>query len=441
MRPASIDITRLLSTKPTAAETHRDADSSDSEGERDFDPEEEDFGGHADGTSADRKKRGTFGGERDDSRAHYSTAPLDTSKRRIPLPIDDEEFMGGKYAGRKTSRTDLGYSKQDEFLQSDQGSLSDDSWSSASTNNSSDSDMEDRLGAATKISHKMREQLAAFREAENAQIEMVARKSMDDAERGRNVREQLKAWQGVLDLRIKIQPLMNMVQRLPCRPLLKALCGDEALEASRGETEVLLETLYEDLESLYRSACGLGDAEGADLGKIDQTQSPLWRDSLDKWHQRVGLAAGDGHSVKRQLKVINQSLWSQVEAAMCDRVRLVQRARVRRSNTVPIGPPDNSNIFDDGDFFQVLVREWIDSGLSSDDVALASGLVVKSVSSHKKIVDSRTSKGRKLRYDVHEKLVNYMVPAHDHSAWPDEKIDAFLSFLFPTTTAIAVEKE
>ena len=34
---------------------------------------------------------------------------------------------------------------------------------------------------------------------------------------------------------------------------------------------------------------------------------------------------------------------------------------------------------------------------------------------HRKLVDRRASKGRKLRYDVHEKLVNFMTPVEQNT--------------------------
>lgn len=47
----------------------------------------------------------------------------------------------------------------------------------------------------------------------------------------------------------------------------------------------------------------------------------------------------------------------------------------------------------------------------------------------KKVVDTKASKGRKLRYEVHEKLQNFMVPATPRGAWHDEQIDELFSSL------------
>lgn len=53
----------------------------------------------------------------------------------------------------------------------------------------------------------------------------------------------------------------------------------------------------------------------------------------------------------------------------------------------------------------------------------------------KKKVDTKASKGRKLRYTVHEKLQNFMVPI-PRATWHDEQIDEFFVSLLG-----AVEKK
>lgn len=48
----------------------------------------------------------------------------------------------------------------------------------------------------------------------------------------------------------------------------------------------------------------------------------------------------------------------------------------------------------------------------------------------KKTVDTKASKGRKLRYHVHEKLQNFMVPIPaQRGAWHEEQIDELFASL------------
>lgn len=59
--------------------------------------------------------------------------------------------------------------------------------------------------------------------------------------------------------------------------------------------------------------------------------------------------------------------------------------------------------FDDTEFYQTLLREFLEG---SD----AGGTSWHTGPKQRKAVDRRASKGRKLRYHVHEKLVNFMAP-------------------------------
>jgi len=66
----------------------------------------------------------------------------------------------------------------------------------------------------------------------------------------------------------------------------------------------------------------------------------------------------------------------------------------------------------------------------------------------KKVVETKASKGRKLRYEIHEKLQNFMVPVPVRGTWHDEQIDElFASFMgksppseeAPGTAAVALD--
>jgi len=47
----------------------------------------------------------------------------------------------------------------------------------------------------------------------------------------------------------------------------------------------------------------------------------------------------------------------------------------------------------------------------------------------KKVVDTKASKGRKLRYEVHEKIKNFMVPVLNRGTWHEEQIDELFASL------------
>ena len=114
-------------------------------------------------------------------------------------------------------------------------------------------------------------------------------------------------------------------------------------------------------------------------------------------------------------------------------------ARTRSSRSAGDGEFEldlgREEIFDDADFYQQLLRDIIEargSGHNSGDVE--PGWIQRQKASkvkRKKTVDAKASKGRKLRYQVHEKLQNFMVPVTvAKGVWHDEQIDElFISLL------------
>eukprot|EP01133_Synstelium_polycarpum_P015249 gene15249-18051_t len=147
------------------------------------------------------------------------------------------------------------------------------------------------------------------------------------------------------------------------------------------------------------------------------------------WNNRVNITGGA--TSKSNLKSINQPIVAQIQNTLNDYERLQKRTRLRRSTYRIIGAPavvedgktddvvDNKRkedydeeIFDDTDFYQILLKELIDGSNKTDEVGSQywkemQGLKKKT---KKKPANNKASKGRHLRYEVYPKLENYMPP-------------------------------
>jgi protein AATF/BFR2 len=118
-----------------------------------------------------------------------------------------------------------------------------------------------------------------------------------------------------------------------------------------------------------------------------------------------------------------------------DKERLVKRTQLVRNKTLGFGFPTkeeyDENIFDDTDFYQQLLREFIDSKLdkANDPMAIAMRYqAMKNSKARNTNVDRKASKGRKIRFHVHPKLCNFMAPTKQHE-WEDDKIDDLFNSL------------
>ncbi|GAA5841023.1 hypothetical protein JCM11251_006786 [Rhodosporidiobolus azoricus] len=210
------------------------------------------------------------------------------------------------------------------------------------------------------------------------------------------------------------------------------------------------------------------EATMRDLGEVEKILDPFLRTTVTKWSDKVLAASGLslGKSSSSKFKAVNQNAMQQIDHALSastgERERLVKRTRVRRTTegvgATVLGKREKAEqqggdvlaplegeegrekavkevdveCFDDSDWYGQVLRDLVESRmLDLDDStltqlrqasALARGKKVK------KVVDTRASKGRKIRYHVHEKAQNFMIPV-EAGHWHDEQIDELFASL------------
>ncbi|GAA5852333.1 hypothetical protein JCM8547_006742 [Rhodosporidiobolus lusitaniae] len=227
------------------------------------------------------------------------------------------------------------------------------------------------------------------------------------------------------------------------------------------------------------------DATLGDLKALEASFDPFLRTTVTKWSDKVLAASGlslKSGGADKKFKAVNQNAMQQIDHALSastgERDRLVKRTRVRRT-TEGVGArvlggggkrgegeEEEGDVrmkalegeegrtggggkkeleeecFDDSDWYGQVLRDLVESRmLDLDDVTLTS---LRTASAYargktvKKQVDTRASKGRKIRYHVHEKAQSFMIPV-EAGHWHDEQIDElFASILgrsFPQQAA------
>ncbi|KAK9461154.1 apoptosis-antagonizing transcription factor [Lipomyces oligophaga] len=221
------------------------------------------------------------------------------------------------------------------------------------------------------------------------------------------------------------------------------------------------ERAEEDLSYYYFSAVELS------------ASTKLYRTAvLEKWSQRVNAInnlGGAGSASGNKFSVLNQSVVNQVEDVLRDQDRLIARTRINRTspssesskapkfsksstgdekiNAGTVARISDSTlkqthdwIFDDTDFYQILLKDLVDKNMSESSSA-ASGVnwTIRKPKVKRTDIDTKASKGRKLRYHVQEKIQNFMPPMPTpiisdgqivNSSWTDDQIDNLFSRLF-----------
>uniref|UniRef100_A0A8D0G3U3 Apoptosis antagonizing transcription factor n=1 Tax=Sphenodon punctatus TaxID=8508 RepID=A0A8D0G3U3_SPHPU len=179
--------------------------------------------------------------------------------------------------------------------------------------------------------------------------------------------------------------------------------------------------------------------------------------TLQKWHDKTKLASG---KLGKGFSAFERSILTQIDHIMMDKERLLRRTQTKRSVYRILGKPEqvsqqapeplpghsealpqaksnahlkdlDEEIFDDDDFYHQLLRELIERKTSSldpnDQVAMGrQWLAIQKLRSKiQKKVDRKASKGRKIRYHVHSKLVSFMAPI-DHCTMNDDASQVLL---------------
>ncbi|XP_030041492.1 protein AATF [Microcaecilia unicolor] len=188
--------------------------------------------------------------------------------------------------------------------------------------------------------------------------------------------------------------------------------------------------------------------------------------TLQKWYDKTKLASG---KFGKGFGAFERSVLTQIEQILMDKERLLRRTQTKRSAYRVLGrvecelvpgedvealPQGKTNahlkdldeeIFDDSDFYHQLLRELIERKTSAvdpnDQVAMGrQWLAIQKLRSKlKKKVDTKASKGRKVRYHVHSKLVSFMAPI-DHSTMNNDARSELYQSLFGRTKHHEAEK-
>uniref|UniRef100_A0A7N0V8E2 Uncharacterized protein n=1 Tax=Kalanchoe fedtschenkoi TaxID=63787 RepID=A0A7N0V8E2_KALFE len=300
-----------------------------------------------------------------------------------------------------------------------------------------DDEMEELEKEYTNLRHQEQDLLANLR-----------RQKGEDSLKGQAVKNQKTLWNKSLELRFLLQKPFSTSNRLPQEPArsLFVESGEgvsdaysDLISSSEKTINSLLElqnallknnpaiaqTADGNSQSSTKQDDGFGVLETDDKWQlISQMYSRManFRDkSIDKWQRKTQVTTGVA-SIKGRYQAFNQNVSQQVAAYMRDPSRMIKQMQARRSTINVFGavPEEIGNIkeesadgdpdlIDDVELYQQLLKEFFETfDPSSTEAALYS--LKRSQAKKRKIVDRRASKSRKIRYTVHEKIVNFMAP-------------------------------
>ncbi|KAI9743031.1 MAG: rRNA-processing protein bfr2 [Claussenomyces sp. TS43310] len=289
-------------------------------------------------------------------------------------------------------------------------------------------------------------------EEQKTVISTISEAAKADAEKGSAVKQQRKVFDSLLNIRIRLQKALVATNSMAVLDE-RGEDGDAPPYAAAEEAAV---KLLNGLNAMRHEMAKPG-TDGADSRKrkrevnIMDSSAEIWQTlqtsesaamqlrqaTLEKWSSKVRGATANPISRRLNTSAVSQTIVGVLEEHLSNPERLIKRTKMPRS-CAPVQSKakvtEDANIYDDADFYQLLLKELVDQRMTEaatapggTDRVVAQWTAVKEAKTRRN-VDTKASKGRKMKFTVHEKLQNFMAP-EDRRNWEQDAIDRFFSTL------------
>lgn len=365
-----------------------------------------------------------------------------------PDDIEDES------SEERDLESDEDVDMNDDDLSSEASGSDDDSASTTSTST-------ETLRRPTAVSSD-RSALKAILANDVAAVALTLSAAADsDAKKGRAVKQQYQTFDRLLDARIKLQKGLTAANNLTKERFTKS---EDDVAIRKAEEAALslwltIESIRYSLLDTYLSATDVADktkkrkrpapvtteTPTSDLWsriQICESQSfPQHRAVLDKWSSKAR-AASALPAPRSQLSDRSSQTHNNITAVLdtylaSESDKLVAQASHDPNEPMSTTQPLCQRTYDDTPFYQSLLRDLIASRSSVSEgaltatstVLLPSATRLHTPGSKNKRVDTKASKGRKVRYTVHEKLQNFAAE-EERGTWEEGARREFFGSLF-----------
>lgn len=418
----------------------------------------------------------------------------------VPSDLAEEEESGSEEEADEEIEQQVGNNSEE-----DDGNSDSDSGASLRANSDDESDDDSNIDQASEDDSESdedadvkRARIKAMMAKERGHIvSRLSEAATSDALKGYAILQQHKVFDAVIDTRLKIQKAVANSNLLPAD--LETL-REEDLQTEHTEKylQKAADQCYDLLDTIFKLRSNLYTKEKVVTEHVDKQPKKRTLDQylatthfyddilnknrasvLTKWLAKIQNSSGSSAMNATKFKALNQSAEQQVVNNLSDMDRLVKRTRLNRRHVKPLGidrflekhskqeANDNDNdddenadipstkgqtrslnvqelalIFDDEDFYRVLLNDLVDKKIQLNDPTSGLQFALRGAASTKlkKNVDNKASKGRKLRYHVQEPIANFETPRNSLK-WADDQIDEFFASLLGQKVSMKEEDE
>ncbi|KAH9621998.1 hypothetical protein KSS87_011615 [Heliosperma pusillum] len=238
-----------------------------------------------------------------------------------------------------------------------------------------------------------------YRDLQNREEKLVhtlKRHKDEDVVKGQAIKSQKALWDKVLEIRIVLQNPYTKSNKLPQALLDNNPSIARAFEEGGPQSSLVSNGELEKMDV---------DHEWLQISQIQSRLASFRNKSVDKWQRKA------------------DNISDQVATYMRDPSKMIRGMQMRRETADVFGsaaqqvdstieeanPEGDPELLDDSELYHQMLNEFLESVNTSSSEATFYALKNKQPKK-RKVVDRRASKSRKIRYNVHEKIVNFMAP-------------------------------
>jgi len=289
----------------------------------------------------------------------------------------------------------------------------------------------------------------------------ISAANKQDAEKGRAVKKQRTTFDSLLNTRIKMQKSLIATNTLVAPT-------DEGYESQISEAQDALDAAETAAYNLWSSLTAFrdqlttartGEKRKRPAFSAKTPTDKLWAYTREQEEQAVPQrnmvlqkwsTKARGVTAQPQSGRLNNTAQATIIDVLNEHLtapdRLLKRVHTPRS-CAPVQLAarvlEDPKIYDDADFYGLLLKELLEAkSASSEGLTAATNLDLSNMNTMrreaktKRNVDTKASKGRKLKYVVHEKLQNFMAP-EERAKWGERQTDELFGSLFGQRLGLA----
>ena len=432
-----------------------DIEAADQETDRDEEISSDEAFGSGDST---KYQSYTFRGSRDSRVSEEKQPPVLVQGKNLGLSADysvDDKAVSVN--GQIEVKDPSDESEEDQEMLSEDIAKADESQEDISGSESADDSTNDDINGKFSMEADGSDDRAALRqimaEGQKLVVATISQAAKADVEKGKAVKQQRTAFDALLNTRIRLQKALIATNSMSSsQPTDENTALDT--DAIRAAEQAAL-NLWNTLDSLrtslsssttpnkrpFSSTLSTSIADLASRMQSQESSSLSHRRAiLTKWSHKIHPTAALPTRNKLNNTSTQQPLATLLDAQLSapNIERLIKRTRIPRS-CAPLQAAsglEDEQIYDDADFYTLLLRELVDQRTTSSATNptntlapnIASLPAIARRDAKTKKVDTKASKGRKMRYTVHEKLQNFMMP-EDRGTWGERQVDELFGSL------------